>query len=140
MKVYLDTSVILSHLLKQANHLASWGNWTACYTSVLTRVEFLRTLDRLRLNGAITDRERVALQESFQTLWEATHRVQLSPLLLDRAAATMPTVLGTLDALHLVSALQVVEARDVSLVFLTHDAQLGVGAQAMGLQVEGIES
>ncbi len=137
MNAYLDTSVILSRLLNQPNQLSSWGDWERCYTSVLTRVEFLRTVDRLRLNGALTDQERVALQEQFGVVWEATHRVAMSPDLLDRASVTMPTVLGTLDAFHLVTALKIVETQHIQLAFLTHDEQLATGARAMGLEVEG---
>ena len=138
MNVYLDTSVVLSHLLNQSNRLGSWGEWEACYTSVLTSVEFLRTVDRLRLNGSLSDRERVELQDQFRVVWGATHRVALSQILLDRASTAMPTVLGTLDAIHLVTALQVVESRRVPLVFLTHDDQLATGVRAMGLEVAGM--
>ena len=140
MNVYLDTSVILSRLLNQSNRLSSWGEWEACYTSVLTSVEFLRTVDRMRLNGSLSDQERVELQDQFKVVWGATHRVALSSDLLDRAAAAMPTVLGTLDAIHLVTALMVVESRHVQLAFLTHDDQLATGARAMGLEVSGINS
>jgi predicted nucleic acid-binding protein len=138
MNVYLDTSVILSRLLDQSNRLSSWGKWKTCYTSALTSVEFLRTVDRMRLNGSLSDRERVELQDQFKLVWGATHRVALSQNLLDRASAAMPTVLGTLDTLHLVTALLVVESRRVQLEFLTHDDQLAVGAHAMGFEVIGV--
>ena len=138
MKAYLDTSVILSRLLNQSNQLSSWGEWETCYTSVLTRLEFLRTVDRLRLNGSLTDSQRVELQDQFKVVWGATHRVALSQNLLDRAAAAMPTLLGTLDAIHLVTALQVVESRHLELAFLTHDDQFAIGAHAMGFEVSGV--
>ncbi len=137
MNVYLDTSVVLSRLLKQSNALLSWGRWEAAYTSVLTRLEFLRTVDRMRLAGTLDDRERVALQERFSELWQALHRVALSPPMLDRAGAPMPTVLGTLDAIHLVTALHVRDVLHVPLVFLTHDVQLATAVRAMGLPVSG---
>ena len=138
MNVYLDTSVILSRLLNQPNRLSSWGEWETCYTSVLTRVEFLRSVDRLRLAGSLTDQDRVELQDQFKLVWGATHRVALSQSLLERASAAMPTVLGTLDAIHLVTALLVAESRHVQLAFLTHDDQLAMGARAMGLEVPGV--
>ena len=138
MDVYLDTSVILSRLLNQSNQLISWGEWERCYSSVLTSVEFLRTVDRLRLNGALSDRERVEIQDQFKVVWGATHRVTLSQNLLDRASAAMPTVLGTLDAIHLVTALLVVESRHIELAFLTHDDQVAMGAHALGFEVSGV--
>ncbi len=138
MIVYLDTSVILSRFLGQSNALPSWGEWTQAFTSVLTEVEYFRTIDRMRLEGQIDDPERVALHRQFNLLWEAMHRISLTPPILDRAADPFPTVLGTLDALHLASALAVIPSLDAPLTFLTHDQQLGRGAEALSLQVEGV--
>jgi hypothetical protein len=64
--------------------------------------------------------------------------VSLSPDLLERVSAAMPTVLGTLDAIHLVTALKVAESRRIQISFLTHDEQLATGAMAMGLTVVGM--
>ncbi|MFC1525431.1 type II toxin-antitoxin system VapC family toxin [Candidatus Latescibacterota bacterium] len=137
MTVYLDTSVVLSRLLGQSNALESWGDWERVYTSVLTRVEFLRVIDRLRLEGEIGDSERVALHRQFGLLWEVCHRIPLTPHILNRAAEPFPTVLGTLDALHLASALALGPDLEEPLVFLTHDQQLARAAESLGLQVEG---
>jgi hypothetical protein len=51
----------------------------------------------------------------------------------------MPTILGTLDSIHLASALEIREATDVpvALMFATHDEQLARGARAFGFQVIG---
>jgi predicted nucleic acid-binding protein len=136
--VYLDTSIILSRLLGQSNTLLSWGKWDKAFSSVLARVEFFRTIDRMRLEGQIDDSERVALHRQFNLLWETLHRIPLNTSILNRAADSLPTVLGTLDALHLACALAVIHLINEPLVFQTHDQQLGRGAQALGLQVEGI--
>jgi predicted nucleic acid-binding protein len=50
----------------------------------------------------------------------------------------MPTVLGTLDALHLATALEVKRALAPKLVLLTHDEQLARAARASGLAVLGV--
>jgi len=137
MTVYLDTSVVLSRFLGQPNALRSWGTWDRVFTSVLMRAEFFRTLDRLRLENSIDDSERVALSQHFFTLWEATYRIPLSPAVLERAAEPFPTVLGTLDALHLASALVIARAYDDRPTLLTHDRQLSQAANALGLPTEG---
>jgi hypothetical protein len=49
----------------------------------------------------------------------------------------MPTELGTLDAIHLASALLWREAAGAELVMATHDRALALGAQAYGLRVFG---
>ena len=138
MRVYLDTSVVLGRLLNQANALSSWGSWESVYTSVLTRVEFLRAVDRLRLNGDIDDEERVVLHEAGEVVWEASHRVGISDSVLERASQPFPTAIGTLDALHLATAMEVSRNRVPGLLFLTHDRQLSRAARALGFEVEGV--
>lgn len=137
MTAYLDTSVILSRFLGQSNALRSWGDWDRAYTSEITRVEFHRTVDRLRLDGSIADGERVALHEHFRVLWQATHHVPLVSSVVDRAAEPFPTVVGTLDALQLASALVIARTLEDALVFLTHDEQLARAVSAVGLAVVG---
>lgn len=138
MIVYLDTSVILSRFLGQPNKLSRWGGWERAYTSVVTRVEFLRTVDRLRLEGELGDEERVGLYERFASLWSAVYCVPLAETVLARAADPFPTVLGALDALHLASALAARTDAGGELVLLTHDRQLGRAAAALGLAVDGV--
>ena len=55
----------------------------------------------------------------------------------ERATLPMPTVIGTLDALHLVTALEVRRTLAPKVVFLTHDEQLARAARASGLVVQG---
>jgi hypothetical protein len=50
----------------------------------------------------------------------------------------MPTELGTLDAIHLASALLWKDAVGADPVMVTHDRALALGAQAHGLKVLGI--
>lgn len=135
MTVCLDTSVVLSRLLDQFNQLADWAQWDAAYSSELTRAEFHRTMDRLRLGGALTDRERVDLQERFQTVWSALHRVAITADLLDQACGAFPTTVGSPDALHLVSACALAQAVPGGLTLLTHDRQLALAAAAVHLPV-----
>ena len=137
MIVYLDTSVILSRFLGQSNALHKWGDWDSAYASTLTRVEFHRTIDRLRLDGAISDTERVALHSHFRILWQATYHIPLTAPILDRAADPFPTVVGTLDAIHLSSALAVTTSGDAP-TMLTHDQQLARAASSVGLDILGI--
>jgi len=137
MIVYMDTSVVLSRLLGQKNALEPWGGWDKVLTSVLTSVEFLRTIDRLRLENNIDDRERTELHGSFRVLWETMCRVPLAESILRRAAEPFPTVLGTLDALHLASALIGAQDLESPPCILTHDEQLARAASAMGFEVAG---
>ena len=60
-----------------------------------------------------------------------------SPLLLARASQPMPTTLGTLDAIHLATALLWAEHSRLPLVMATHDQSLATAARASGLRVIG---
>ncbi|RME20569.1 MAG: PIN domain-containing protein [Deltaproteobacteria bacterium] len=58
--------------------------------------------------------------------------------ILERAASAMPTVIGTLDAIHLATALELArEAGMKDLVLATHDVQLARAARASGLVAIG---
>lgn len=138
MMVYVDTSVVLRRLLKQANAINNWSDWTTIYSSVLMRVEAFRTLDRVRLEKLIDDPQRTLLHQELQKLTECISLVQLSDSILERASQPMPTSLGTLDALHLTTALAVQQQEQVSLTLVTHDERLAQAGQAMGLTVAGI--
>jgi hypothetical protein len=62
--------------------------------------------------------------------------IEIEPAVLDRAAQPMPTELGTLDAIHLSSALLWREVTGENLTMATHGRALG--AQAHGMKVLGV--
>ena len=56
-----------------------------------------------------------------------------------KSAEPFPTIIGTLDAIHLVSALLLKEEnKKLELTFLTHDSKLSTAATAMGFEVAGV--
>jgi predicted nucleic acid-binding protein len=138
MTVYLDTSVVLRHLLRQPQSLSNWGRWERVYSSVLLRVESLRVLDRLRLERALNDEQIAELIQQLTRLFQSIDLVPLSEPVVERAAEPFPTAIETLDALHLATAIAVQKQERVELTFLTHDAQLGLAARSLSFPVVGI--
>ncbi len=138
MKVYLDSSVALRRLLRSPESLKNWGAWDEVYASTLLRVETMRTIDRLRLDGALNDKLRAGIVQQVEEMCEAIHLVPLHDSILARAGQAFPTVVGTLDALHLATALVLRDQKKIQLTFLTHDSQLGLAAQSMSFPVEGV--
>ena len=136
MIVYLDTSVVLRTLFREPGRLQQWGNWEKAYSSNLLRIESFRTIDRLRLAGKISDKEVAQLAGEIQLVHDTLHIVPLTDSILQRAAESFPTTIGTLDALHLSTALSVraVESLDY---LLTHDDELATAAKSLGFQVLG---
>lgn len=67
MRVLVDTSVVLGTLLGQSEQVTCWGKWSEAFVSELVQTEYLRSLDRLRLQGALTDEDRARLRLDFET-------------------------------------------------------------------------
>ena len=111
MIVYLDTSVVLRILFGEANPVSVWRKWDKAYSSALWRIEALRTIDRMRLTHEITDTEVAALVREVQIVHETLAICPMDDKILQRAGETFPTVVGTLNAIHLSSALSIREIR-----------------------------
>ena len=135
MTAFVDTSVFLRRLLKQPGAFTEWSAWGVVAASELLRVEAHRVLDRLRLQRAFGDAELAELNRLMRASFSAVDFVRLSRPVLNRAAGPFPTVLGTLDAMHLASALLWLEEAGGEMTFLTHDSQLAIAARACGLDV-----
>jgi predicted nucleic acid-binding protein len=133
---YLDASVLLRMVLGQRNRLAEWKKVRVGVASALVEVECLRTLDRLRLHGVAAD-EIAVRRETVHRIMERIEVVEPTSVVLRRASQPMPVALGTLDAVHLATALLWREARDDDLVLATHDKTLALAARASGLHVIG---
>jgi len=135
---YLDSSVLLRKVLRQPNALREWAAVTRAVGSALAEVECLRTLDRLRLLERIPDAEIAKRREAVYELLAAMEIVEPTRPVLSRAAQPLPTMLGTLDAIHLATALLWRDHTGADLVMATHDGALGLAARASGLRVIGL--
>jgi uncharacterized protein len=138
MTAYLDASVVVRKLQREAGSLKEWGQWERAFSSELLRVEVLRAVDRARLRGALTDNEVADIVMKARAILDGLELLQLSPSILNRAAQSFLTPLGTLDALHLATAVRLVESAGIELTFLTHDEELGTAARSMNFAVEGV--
>lgn len=137
MIAYLDSSVLLRVILGQRDALKEWGRVTQGIASALAEVECLRTLDRLRLTEGYTDEVIAARRAAVYRLMEAMEVVEITHTVLSRASQPLPTALGTLDAIHLATAMMWKERTAKDLAMATHDAALAVAAKASGLRVVG---
>ncbi len=137
MRAYLDSSVVLRVVLTEKGRLAEWSRISEAVTSEITRVECLRVLDRLRLDGTIGDRELARRRATTLGMLSSMETVRLNRPVLDRAGDPFPTRIRTLDAVHLATAL-LARMRFPALRFATHDADLGAAAVAEGFSVLGV--
>lgn len=138
MTVYLDASVVLRVVLREAGMLPQWDQIEDAVSSALAEVECLRTLDRLLRSGVLTAEELAERRTVVYRLFEAVELVDVSRIVLRRAAEPFPTPLGTLDAIHLATALAWRDAREQVLILATHDRPLATAARSVGLEVMGV--
>ena len=137
MIAYIDSSVLLRVLFGQSNALKEWKKIERGMSSALTEVECLRTLDRLRLVEGLSDEALAVRREAFFRLLNGLEVIELTHPVLARASQPLPTTLGTLDAIHLATALLWKEQVKEQLVMATHDSALTLAAKASGLIVVG---
>ena len=137
MIAYLDTSALLRIVLREAGALDDLRTYDGLVSSELIAVESARTLDRLRSQGALTMDEAAARTAAVNEWLEAVDLVLLRPPVLSRASEPMPLPVGTLDAIHLATALIWRDRVGPLSQMVTHDAALGAAARAFGFDVRG---
>jgi predicted nucleic acid-binding protein len=138
MSAYIDTSALLRLVLREAGALEELRSYDSLVSSELIAVESCRTIDRLRLQGALTIEE-AADRLRVVTEWlEAIDLVLLRAPVLNRASEPLPMPLGTLDAVHLATALIWRDRMGSISIVATHDTALGLAARAFGFEVRGI--
>jgi predicted nucleic acid-binding protein len=137
MIAYVDSSVLLRLALGQPNALPEWRQIDRGISSALISTECLRTLDRVRIRAGLVDAEVARRRATMLNLIDSLELIEVESVVLDRAAQPMPTELGTLDAIHLASALLWKDTMEIDPVMATHDGALGLAAQAHGFKVLG---
>ena len=138
MIAYVDTSALLRLVLRGPGALEDLRSADQLVSSELIAVESARTIDRLRLQGLLTTEEAGTRLSAINEWLEAIDLVLLRPPVLSRASEPMPTPLGTLDAVHLATALVWRDRMGPLPSIATHDTALGVAARAFGFEVLGI--
>ena len=138
MIAYVDTSVLLRVVLREPGAIEDLQSFDGLVSSELIAVESMRTIDRLRLQGALTIEEAATRSRSLGDWLEAFDLVLLRPPVLSRASEPLPTPLGTLDAIHLATALLWRERTGTLATIATHDSALGGAARTFGFDVRGV--
>jgi predicted nucleic acid-binding protein len=134
---YLDSSALLRLVLREPGALDELRSAETLVSSELLAVECPRTIDRLRLQDVLSLEEAVARRGAVDEWLEVVDLVLLQRSVLSRASEPLPTPLGTLDALHLATALLWREQTGQDLVMATHDGGLALAARAFGLETLG---
>ena len=137
MIAYIDTSALLRIVLREPGALEELRAYEALVSSELIAVESVRTIDRLRIQGSLTPGEAAERIRAVNEWLEAIDLVLLRPSVLSRASEPMPMPVGTLDAIHLATALIWRDRMGPLPEMATHDTALGTAAQVFGFEVRG---
>lgn len=141
MTAYLDSSVALRYILAGEIVIRHVQQYPRIVSSELLEIECKRVIQRVRLQHELTDD---GVMEAYRRLEEVLLGVdllELSRAVRVRAAESFPVVIGTLDALHIATALLWAggtrgEGGNASAVHVfSHDAALNTCARTVGLSV-----
>lgn len=137
MIAYIDTSALLRIVLRESGALDELRTYDGLVSSELIAVESARTIDRLRIQGSLTMAEAAERIGVVNEWLEAIDLVLVRPPVLSRASEPMPMSIGTLDAIHLATALIWRDRMGRLPEMATHDATLGAAARTFGFDVRG---
>ncbi len=137
MRAYIDSSVLLRIVLNEPKQLAEWQSIKYGIASALVEVECLRTLDRLRVRGVLSQDQLTDYRTKIFEVIDELEIIEISRPVLSRASSPFPTQLGTLDAIHLSTALSYRDIRGEQITFTTHDKELALAAKAVGFETLG---
>jgi predicted nucleic acid-binding protein len=138
MIAYIDSSVLLRVALNQNNRLKEFSSVQLGFSSSLIKAESLRTIDRLAAAGRLSQADWVAATSYLMEAFQHLELIPISETVLERVGEPHKLSLGTLDAIHLFSAVMWRSQRKTTPQFLTHDAALGSAAQLFGFTVIGL--
>ena len=141
MTAYLDSSVALRYILAGEVAIRHVQQYPRIVSSELLEIECKRVIQRVRLQHELTDDGVVEAYRRLEEVLFGVNLLELSRAVRMRAAESFPVVIGTLDAMHIATALLWArdaggEAGNGSAVHVySHDAGLNTCARAVGLGV-----
>lgn len=139
MTTYVDTSLVLAILMRQRPVDPEIERQGEIVTSELTEIESRRTIDRVRITEGLSDAELAVRLSELDLILRRMAIIELSPAVRKRAKGPFPTVVRTLDALHLATAVLLRESATDPAAgpgrFVTLDAQQRSAALALGFAV-----
>jgi hypothetical protein len=137
MIAYLDSSVVLRIVFGEKKPLRITRDLQYTISSEILKIECFRTVDRMRHHLSLSDdvvAERYALlHQALQTI----RFVKLDDSIIERASQPFPTVVKSLDAIHLSTAVIWKHHEGAPVTFLTHGEKQGKTARALGFEVLG---
>ena len=132
MTAYLDSSVLLRHILLGEEPIRHALEFPRVVSSELIEIECRRVLHRCRLAGELTDETLAVARERLDEVLVGIDLLEMSRQIKQRAMDPFPVNVRTLDALHVATALLVGEAAG-GVVLFSHDEGMNRCARSLGI-------
>jgi len=129
---YLDSSVLLRHILLGEEPIRHALDFPRVVSSELLEIECRRVLHRYRLAGELTDESMAVARERLDVILGGVDLLEMTMPIKQRAMDPFPVSVRTLDALHVSTALMVAETTD-GLSLFSHDRGMNLCARSLGL-------
>ncbi len=134
MVAYLDSSVLLRHILLGEEPIRHALKFPRVVSSELLEIECRRVLHRCRLAGELTDEALTVARERLDEVLAGIDLLEMSRQIKQRAMDPFPVNVRTLDALHVATALLVGEDAGGVALF-SHDEGMNRCARSLGINV-----
>ena len=132
MVAYLDSSVLLRHILLGEEPIRHALEFPRVVSSELIEIECRRVLHRCRLTGELTDETLTVARERLDEVLAGIDLLEMSRQIKQRAMDPFPVNVPTLDALHVATALMVGEDAGGVALF-SHDEGMNRCARSLGI-------
>ena len=132
MVAYLDSSVLLRHILLGEVPIRHALEFPRVVSSELIEIECRRVLHRCRLAGEFDDEALALARERLDAVLSGIDLLELSAQIKQRAMDPFPVHVRTLDALHIATVLAVAADAGGTALF-SHDKGMNVCARSLGI-------
>ena len=130
---YIDSSVLLRHILLGDSSIKHVLAAEHIISSELLEIESRRVIHRYRIDGELDDEDFIQANTRLNEVLSGISLLALSTAVKKRAMAAFPVHVKTLDALHLASALEYADASPGrNLLIFSFDTGMNRCAYALG--------
>ncbi|HPB80717.1 MAG TPA: PIN domain-containing protein [Spirochaetota bacterium] len=136
MICYLDSSVVLRNIFNADNAYREFDSFSKIGSSELLVIECNRVIDRYRLENILTDSQVASAKDFLKKIIEGIYIIGINESIKARAADTFPTIIGTLDAIHVSTAIVWQEyENNEEMTIVSHDRQMNICVKALGYHI-----
>ena len=132
MVAYLDSSVVLRHILLGEEPIRHAFEFPRVVSSELLEIECRRVLHRYRLAGDFDDEAFAEARERLDEVLGGMDLLEMTRPIKLRAMDSFPVSIRTLDALHISTALALAETMG-GLSLFSHDRGMNICARSIGI-------